>query len=445
MKNFKKIAAVTMAATMLLGSSLTVAAAGPTGGDSGSGSFEGYVEETSVFSASVPTNAANVFNFFVDPNGLLEETGYARLTGKSAADFEGDATLFFTRTPSDTVKEFGKDSEKVTAKNMSSYDVKIEVSAFITGIDGITMADSDTIGSDVQDPTLYLAIVSGSDKVAVKADEGGLLRGDIVGTPENFSIQYNTEKGKYEYTQKAADQLTDWATYDFYLTGACGGKWTDAQAEATPTVELTWKITDPNANEAPSIAKTIFNISAGTAVQIPVDLGAGEKKATGISKLQFVKNGATNDVDASNYTLANGVLTIKATVIDGLMSASAASRDYTITFNDTAKTQVSFTLRKAAAPSIATTTYTISAGTALQIPVDLGAGNLAATGISKLQFEKNGTMNDVDAANYTLADGVLTIKATVIDGLMSASATSRDYIITFDDAAQTTVTVTLQK
>ena len=443
MKSFKKIAAVTMAATMLLGSSLTVLAAGPTGGDTGSGSYEGYVDQTSVFSASIPTNAANVFNFFVDPNGLLEKTGYKRLTGKTADDFESGATLFFTRTGAE--KEFGKDSDKVTAKNMSSYDVNIEVSAFITGIDGITMADSATIGSDVQDPTLYLAIVHDTDTVVVKADEGGLLTGKIDGKDENFEIQYNATKGKYEYVQKDGVADTAWETYDFYLTGACGGTWTDEQAEATPTVELTWKISDPNANEAPSISKTAFSIAAGTAVQIPVDLGAGDLAATGISKITFVKKGATMDVDAAGYTFANGVLTLKASIIDGVLSAGVDSRDYTIIFDDAAKTQVVFTLRTVAAPSIATTTYTATAGTELKIPVDLGAGNLAAKGISKIQFEKKGAMNDVDAASYTLANGVLTFKASVIDGFLSAGVDSRDYTITFDDAAATTVTITLAK
>lgn len=443
MKSFKKIAAVTMAATMLLGSSLMVSAAGPTGGDTGSGSYEGYVDETSVFSASIPTNAANVFNFFVDPNGLLEVTDYARLAGKTADDFEEGATLFFTRTGAE--KEFGKDSDKVTAKNMSSYDVNIEVSAFITGIDGITMSDSDTIAPEEQNPTLYLAIVHDSVEEVVKADEGGSLKGDIAGTPDNFEIQYNTEKGQYEYAQKAADQLTDWATYDFYLTGACGGTWTDAQAEATPTVELTWKITDPNANEAPSISKATFTIAAGTAVQIPIDLGAGEKAATGISKITFVKNGAATDLAAANYAFANGVLTIKTTAIDGLIAAGAESREYTVTFNDAAKTQVKFTLQTSAAPSIAKTTYTIKAGTAVEIPVNLGAGSKAATGISKITFVKNGASNDLATTNYTFADGVLTISATAVDGIFAAGVESRDYTITFNDAAQTTVTITLAK
>ncbi|MCH5261308.1 MAG: hypothetical protein J1F42_00180 [Lachnospiraceae bacterium] len=437
MKNFKKITAVTMAATMLLGSSLTVSAAGPTGGDTGSGSYEGYVDETSVFSASIPTNAANVFNFFVDPNGLLEETGYARLTGKSAADFEAGATLFFTRTGAE--KEFGKDSDKVTAKNMSSYDVNIEVSATVTGIDGITMAESDTIAPEEQNPTLYLAIVHDSDTEAVSAEEGGLLSGTIAGTPTNFEIQYNTEKGKYEYAQKAADQLSDWATYDFYLTGACGGVWTDEQAEATPEIALIWKITDPLAQEAPSIAEPYYTMAAGKDVKIPVDLGAGDLAATGISKITFVKGAETKEVAATNYTLANGMLTIKASYIDTL---TVDSREYTITFNDAAKTKVKFTLRKAAAPSIATTTYTITSGEDVVIPVDLGAGDLAATGISKIAFDKSGTMKEVEATNYTLANGVLTIKASY---LATLTVDSRDYVITFDDAAQTTVTITLHK
>ena len=441
MKNFKKLAAVTMAASMLLGSSLTALAGGPSGGDTGSGSYEGYVDETSVFSASIPTNAANVFNFFVDPNGLLEETGYARLTGKSADDFEEGATLFFTRTGAE--KEFGKDSDKVTAKNMSSYDVNIEVSASITGIDGITMADSDTIAPEEQNPTLYLAIVHDSDEEVVKADEGGLLSGTIAGTPTNFEIQYNAGKGQYEYAQKDGVEDSTWATYDFYLTGACGGVWTEEQATATPEVALTWKITDPNAQEAPSIAGSAFAMAAGTAVKIPVDLGAGDLAATGISKITYVKNGAVTNLDSANYELANGMLTIKASYVDVVMAATT-SREYTITFNDTAKTKVSFTLRTAAAPSIATTIYTMTAGTDVNVKVDLGAGDLAATGISKITYDKNGSATTLDSANYTFANGVLTIKASYVDVVMAAT-TSRDYVVTFDDAAQTAVMITLTK
>ena len=445
MKNFKKITAVTMAVTMLLGSSLTVSAAGPTGGDTGSGSYEGYVDETSVFSASIPTNAANVFNFFVDPNGLLEETGYARLAGKTADDFEAGSTLYFTRTPSDTVKEFGKDSEKVTAKNMSSYEVKIEVSASITGIDGITMAESDTIAPEEQNPTLYLAIVHDTDKVAVKANEGGLLSGEIAGTPDNFKIQYNTEKGKYEYAEKAADQLTDWATYDFYLTGACGGTWTDAQAEATPTVELTWKITDPNAQEAPSIEKSEYECIVGQATTVPLNFGAGDLAATGIASITFVKSGAVQTLAKEKYSVSNGKLIFIADY-SATVTNSGSPREHTITFNDAAKTQVKLTLAPYAenlAPSIEKTTYKFVAGQPLEVPLNLGRGNLAATGISSITFVKSGSTSTLSTDKYSVKDGKLIFIADY-NSTVANSGSSREHTIIFNDAAKTTVTLVIE-
>lgn len=441
MKNFKRLAAITMAATMLLGSSLMVSAAGPEGGDTGSGSYEGYVDETSVFSATIPTNAANVFNFFVDPNGLLEETGYARLEGMSEENFEDGATLFFTRNDVGDGKtyseEFGKDSDKVTAKNMSSYDVNIEVSATITGISGITMADSDEIAPDEQKPTLYLAIIhdpeNDEDQAVVKAEGGGLLSGKIAGTPDNFKIQYNAEKGKYEYAQKAGVEDSSWATYDFYLTGACGGNWTDEQAEATPTVELTWKISDPNAQEAPSIAKSEYEYVAGQSVTIPVNLGAGELAATGISSISF----AGGTVATKRYSFANGKLIFTSDYIDAL---NGASRTHTITFDDAAKTTAEVVLvpyLADKAPSIAKTVYEYVEGQAVEIPIDLGRGELAATDIASITFD-GGT---VAAKRYSFSDGVLTFTS---DYTTTLSGASRTHTVTFNNAAGTTLEVTLK-
>ena len=71
MKNYKHVASIAMAAVMLAGSTLPVFAAevNTGGGDTGDGKYEGYVEETSVFSVNVPTDATATkgFNFFVDP------------------------------------------------------------------------------------------------------------------------------------------------------------------------------------------------------------------------------------------------------------------------------------------------------------------------------------------------------------------------------------------
>lgn len=442
MKNHKKLIAIAMSVTMLAGSGLTVFAGGSTGGDTGEGKYEGFVDETSVFSVQVPTNAAKVFDFFVDPNGLLAETGYARMDGKTEADFETDATLFFTRTVTETVtKEFGKDSDSVTFTNMSSYEVDVQVSATVDGATGITLSDSDEL-DDAEKPTIYLAIVSGGSTEAITSN-GGLFTGKIGGKKENFEIQWDGEKYVYGLKKDTteANPTAPWETLSFNLTGACGGDWTAEQAEVAPVVTLTWKVTDPLANEAPSIAKTAYTITAGTDVKIPIDLGAGEKAATGISKVTFDKGGgAISTLGTTYYTFANGILTFKASYIDSM--SSVASRDHVITFNDAAATTVTVTLRTKAAPSIAKTTYTITAKTDVVIPVDLGAGALAATGISKITFDKGGgTMSTLGATYYTFENGVLTFKASYTDTLTSA----RDHIITFDDAAATTVTITLTK
>ena len=74
MKNYKRFAAMAMAAVMTVGSGFSVMAA--EGGATGSGDYEGYVEKVSVFTVEVPTDASATagFNFFVDPNGLLAQT-----------------------------------------------------------------------------------------------------------------------------------------------------------------------------------------------------------------------------------------------------------------------------------------------------------------------------------------------------------------------------------
>lgn len=259
MKNFKRVAALAMAATMVVGSGFTAMAAETggtptpgTGGSTGTGSYEGYVEETSVFTVDVPTDASATkgFNFFVDPNGLLAGTNYARISGATAADFESGASLFFERTPDATatpaVVKYGKDSEAITLTNKSSYAVNVEVSATVAGADKINLGD---VADDTTDPTIQLAIVSGEDtptEAKITAD-GGKLTGTIEGETTNFKTKWNSTTNKYEYGLIDTPDNAKWKTYSFHLTGACGGTWTADQAEVEPTVTLTWKVTDPKA------------------------------------------------------------------------------------------------------------------------------------------------------------------------------------------------------
>ncbi len=91
-----------------------------------------------------------------------------------------------------------------------------------------------------------------------------------------------------------------------------------------------------------------------------------------------------------------------------------------------------------AAPSIATTTYTMAAGTALAVTLDFGGGNKAATGVASVT--KGG--NAVNSSFYTISGNTLTFNATYIDALREAG-TASTIVVTFNDSANTAVTLTL--
>lgn len=90
------------------------------------------------------------------------------------------------------------------------------------------------------------------------------------------------------------------------------------------------------------------------------------------------------------------------------------------------------------APSIATTSYNLTADTPVEINVNLGGGALAATKVSAL---KNGT-SSLPTDSWSYAEGVLTITAARVNTLVNAGV-SRTYTVVFNDTAKTTVDIIL--
>lgn len=315
MRKLKKAAAMGLTAAMLMGSTATVFAA--EGEATGSGDYEGYVEETSVFTVNVPTDASATkgFDFFVDPNGLLAATDYARITGVSADDFETGATLFFERTPvaADVgngiaaVTKYGKDSEALTFENQSSYAVNVEVSASVTGADGITLG---TVDGDTTAPTIYLALVTPGESDSVTTPitaDGATVTGTIEGENSNFEIVYkeadeanNVEAGYYYEKRTATDAnpLAPWKTYSFNLTGACGGTWTADQAEVAPTVTLTWKVTDPEAEPEGTPVANATMYGGDVYVRLVTGQDANSAKVTSVK---------VDGIATTNYTVPGAV------------------------------------------------------------------------------------------------------------------------------------------
>ena len=96
-----------------------------------------------------------------------------------------------------------------------------------------------------------------------------------------------------------------------------------------------------------------------------------------------------------------------------------------------------------AAPSIATTEYTMTLGEDIEIPVSLGTGAEAATGITSIAYTAAGNPYTFGEGEYSLEDGVLTLSSTKIDIWLNNGVTARDITIKFNDEAETTVVVSL--
>jgi hypothetical protein len=90
------------------------------------------------------------------------------------------------------------------------------------------------------------------------------------------------------------------------------------------------------------------------------------------------------------------------------------------------------------APTIPTKTFAMVADTAIVVPLNFGAGTLAATGVASVT--RNG--DNVPAAQYTVANSKLTINATYVNALRGA-ATNAAIVVKFNDSANTTETITL--
>ncbi len=94
-----------------------------------------------------------------------------------------------------------------------------------------------------------------------------------------------------------------------------------------------------------------------------------------------------------------------------------------------------------AAPSITTTSYSLTADTPVEIPVSLGGGTLGATTITKVTDVSGNAVEK--GTQWTFANGKLTFTEARVNALLNAKA-DKAYIVHFDDTAKTKINVTLK-
>ena len=215
-------------------------------------------------------------------------------------------------------------------------------------------------------------------------------------------------------------------------------------AETTETVTLQMEGTAPSVVGAVSYA-----MKREQPIEVNVDLGSGDLAASGIKSITYNTASGLTTLAANKYTFKDGVLTIAGSYISSVINVGVVSRDYTIHFDNAPGTEAVITLTaESKAPSVGTTTYTMSKNNNILVDTDLGSGDLRAANIKSITYKKNNTSTSfttLPTSYYTVTNGKLLIRASYVNGVIDAGITSRDYIITFDDKAQTSVTVTFTK
>jgi len=318
--NFKKAMVTMLAATMVLGSSVSVLAAStPVVLNGDSKKAQDYeikgtaVNPATIIKVDIPTDLGLDFEF--DPLKLLNA---------SDSDKYADATILFKKNDEQYVDK----SNPIEVTNSSTCDVDVSVKGVVTD-NGVTIIENDAVSSDTATKAYFKFYVTDSEGATVPGDGNSVYfvggNGAELKTEVTKATGYKVTKstgGAYEWD---ATNITPVKTY-FVLTGAANANadWS-ALAEA-PSLKLTFTATKHGVaavtDEDPSILSRTTN-SSGDLV-VTYSLGSGSKAATGIEGI-YSQSGSKVTIFTDNAT--ENTLTLPAAKLQSL-----AGKTYTIKF-----------------------------------------------------------------------------------------------------------------
>ncbi len=362
MKGFtKKLIAGTLAASMVMGTSLVALAADPAGSgeSSGTGSMEGVVK-TDVYTADLPTESTTAYNYFVDPQELIRKTNAAKYDGKNF----GEGTVFFQNATGEN--DYSNTSDAATITNKSSKNLSVTVTAKATpdsAAGAATLATAKTFAADNTALEVYLGITDSVDANTEKplTAAGVEMKAVLGASPKGaYDYKYTADAG-YSYELKDDVSAFKFADYSFQINGAANANEKAAWAADTkiPAVSVKWDVdlTDDAAtvetpeqtpaDAAPSVTTKTANLVSGQPLEISVDLGAGAKEATGIASVTYpTASGTTGTVPNTRYAYADGKITFDATWSTNQINSvgSGNTRTFTVTFDDSDSTTGTFTV-----------------------------------------------------------------------------------------------------
>lgn len=295
----KKVAAMVLAATMVIGSTFTAFAADATSGSaSAGGEMEGHVvqETLNVVLPTVPEKSP--FDYVTDPERLIQETAGARYEDYTFPDAATDTGVYFRVGD----KEFANESEALQIINKSNVNVKVTVTVdSTTGGTDLTYA---TAATPLNASQIYLNVKVGNKNKAVTNGKSD-VEAVVAGSPDNFEVSYNKENQQYEYTAKS--DATTWQALSISMEGAVYKGAVADDKNTAPTVTVTWKFdktTDsPSGDSEDYVDGPSVTLSSSGLITI-----TGLTKEKDYASISINGTTSLTDVkwDTANYTAGTG-------------------------------------------------------------------------------------------------------------------------------------------
>lgn len=91
-----------------------------------------------------------------------------------------------------------------------------------------------------------------------------------------------------------------------------------------------------------------------------------------------------------------------------------------------------------AAPSVPEKTYVMTAGQDVEVEINLGAGDLAATGVASVSYVAAGKTYSFASGEFKIENGKLVLSHSKTDTFANAGIKNREITILFNDTAKTT-------
>lgn len=185
---FKKLMALTLVLAMV-GSTMAMAAPATTGSSAnGTGNMEGYIEpEVDVFSVELPTVTA--FDFQLDPQGLIEETGgdrYGELTATSTT-----GVYFKNTNEAGTTTGYSEYSDVLAIVNRGNIGVNVGLNATLTLSAGLTLATTAAAANSDNKANVFMGV-----ETATVEDDGSLTWGSPAVAAAASAVKVYGDSGK---------------------------------------------------------------------------------------------------------------------------------------------------------------------------------------------------------------------------------------------------------